>query len=174
MSTEALAEVTFLRGMTMQQAVPRDPITGKSDYAMISIDPTRVGPHLSEDRLIAIVKLIYEKSRFDIQVVNFNIKGSQYVAAGKIPALVILGQTLNFLTSEESMNPVNVEKVILDQIKEVNYQQSRSSTLSLERTKCTIPLPGIDVPFHSNVLADKVADFRKLLEEKISEVISFV
>lgn len=50
---------------------------------------------------------------------------------------------------------------------------SRSSTLSmpiaLERGVATIPLSGIDIPFHSTYLRNGIAPYRSFLEGKILE-----
>jgi malonyl CoA-acyl carrier protein transacylase/acyl dehydratase len=170
MSTESLVEVTFLRGMTMQKAVPRDPKTGKSDFAMVAVKPAAVGSHVNQEKLIEIVSKIekFLPSYEFLQLVNFNIKDKQYVAAGKIYSLVVLTKVLNALASTSS-DTVKFDKLIEEKMKEA-FEEQRLGTLTLERTKATVPLGGIDVPFHSTILFDKVDAFRKLLESKITKV----
>jgi fatty acid synthase subunit beta, fungi type len=43
------------------------------------------------------------------------------------------------------------------------------SPIRLKRGKGTIPIPGIDVPFHSSFLRQSVASYRKILQRRIPE-----
>jgi len=58
---EALVDVVFYRGMTMQSAVPRDP-SGRSDYGMCAVNPSRVGPTFGELPLKFVVDVIQSTS----------------------------------------------------------------------------------------------------------------
>lgn len=99
MPIENLASVVFYRGLTMQSCVKRDE-KGRSDYSMLSVDPSRVSagelkhgtfsePCLlfivfTEMQLSHIVKYISETSGLLLEIVNYNIAQQQYVCAGHV------------------------------------------------------------------------------------------
>ena len=49
-------EIVFLRGMTMQNAVVRDEM-GRSPYAMIAVNPTRIHPSCTEKHLQLVIQV---------------------------------------------------------------------------------------------------------------------
>ena len=121
----------------MQQAVTRDK-NGKSDYAMVSINPSRINKTYQD--LKKQVDSLGE-DRF-VQIVNYNIEGQQYILAGKINDL----------------------KYLISKFEGVEIPEF------LSRTSCSIPLRGIDVPFHSKLLKPHVNKFRNLLIETTTNV----
>jgi len=64
---------------------------------------------------------------------------------------------LNMLTSE--MSAIITQAVV--------HTKSQGLVTTLDRGVATIPLPGIDIPFHSTMLRNGVAPFRNLLRSKI-------
>lgn len=167
-SIEALVEIVFMRGLVMQTAVPRDE-HGRSSFGMVAASPMRVGPHLTLSKLTELVDEI-DRSNELLQVVNFNVEGVQYVVAGELSSLEILSRTLDAVTSKPDL--VNDVISLVTTVKEEVVQKfaairQRGDPIKLERGKATIPLPGIDVPFHSRYLSSGVPAFRDVLLQKM-------
>lgn len=168
LTTESLVDIVFLRGMTMQNAVIRDE-KGRSQYAMMAVNPGRV--HSSKFRSAQLDLLIDEiiKQRDELlQVVNYNVDNYQYVVAGDRGNLFILGNVLNVLAKDlQKMN--DMPSLIAASIKQLNkYIEENDPFIPLSRGQATIPLPGIDVPFHSRFLKDGVPPFRYILKDRMN------
>ncbi|KAJ2773308.1 fatty acid synthase alpha subunit Lsd1, partial [Coemansia nantahalensis] len=94
---EGLLDITFYRGLVMQSAVPRDAL-GRSDFGMVAVDPSRVGSGwFGEDQLHMVVDAICAASPGLLQIVNYNVRGSQYVASGTLTNLAALRLVLDAL-----------------------------------------------------------------------------
>ena len=174
----ALADVVFFRGITMQRAVQRD-AEGKSQYAMMAANPSRVGKTFSEEALREIVDAISRQKSILLQIVNLNVANQQYVCAGELRALATLTNVLNMLKIQK----IDLEKLSqmmsVDELKEklseiiegcwemMAEKEAKDGGVVLERGFATIPLPGIDVPFHSRYLWPGVMSFRNYLVKKI-------
>ena len=128
---EALLEVVFHRGSKMHDIVPRD-AQGRSNYRLAAIRPSQID--LADDDVTAFVAEIAEHTGEFLQIVNFNLRGSQYAIAGTVRGLEALEE-------------------------EVERRREISGG-----KRSFILVPGIDVPFHSSVLRVGVADFRRALE----------
>ncbi|MDM2561104.1 DUF1729 domain-containing protein, partial [Mycobacteroides abscessus] len=128
---EGLLEVVFHRGSAMHDIVPRDEL-GRSNYRLAAIRPSQIG--LDDADVDAFVAEIAERSGEFLQIVNFNLRGSQYAIAGTVRGLELL--------------EAEVER------RREEFGGRRSFIL----------VPGIDVPFHSKVLRVGVAEFRRSLE----------
>ncbi|WP_084351012.1 type I polyketide synthase [Millisia brevis] len=135
---EAILEVVFQRGSAMHELVPRHE-DGTSDYRMAAIRPSQMGlPDAQVEEFIA--QIASDTGEF-LQVVNLNLRGSQYAIAGTVAGLEELEK--------------RADKMRLD------FGGKRSFIL----------VPGIDVPFHSSVLRRGVPDFRARLEQLLPEEI---
>ncbi len=128
---EALLEVVFHRGSKMHDIVPRDE-HGRSNYRLAAIRPSQID--LPDDEVTAFVAEIAERTGEFLQIVNFNLRGSQYAIAGTVRGLEALEE-------------------------EVEKRRELSGG-----KRSFILVPGIDVPFHSSVLRVGVADFRRSLD----------
>ena len=128
---EALLEVVFQRGSNMHDIVPRD-AQGRSNYRLAAIRPSQID--LDDDDVTSFVAEIAERTGEFLQIVNFNLRGSQYAIAGTVRGLEALEE-------------------------EVERRREISGG-----KRSFILVPGIDVPFHSSVLRVGVADFRRSLE----------
>lgn len=128
---EALLEMVFHRGSKMHDIVPRDEL-GRSNYRLAAIRPSQID--LPDDEVPAFVAGIAERTGEFLQIVNFNLRGSQYAIAGTVRGLEAL---------------------------EAEVERRRELTGG---RRSFILVPGIDVPFHSEVLRVGVADFRRSLE----------
>jgi fatty acid synthase len=128
---EALLEVVFHRGSKMHDIVPRDHL-GRSNYRLAAIRPSQID--LDDADMPAFIKEISERTAEFLQIVNYNLRGSQYAIAGTVRGLEVLEEEV------EKRREISGGK------------------------RSFILVPGIDVPFHSSVLRLGVADFRRSLE----------
>ncbi|GAA4481694.1 type I polyketide synthase [Rhodococcus olei] len=139
---EAVLEVVFQRGSAMHALVPRDE-HGRSDYRLAAIRPSQFG--VDDADLEAFVGGVAAETGEFLQIVNLNLRGSQYAIAGTVAGLAALE-------------------------KEIDRKRAEFGG-----KRAFIVIPGIDVPFHSTVLRGGVDDFRerllKLLPEEIDPAI---
>ncbi|KAI8394241.1 fatty acid synthase [Radiomyces spectabilis] len=175
---ESLVDVVFYRGMTMQSAVKRD-AEGRSNYGMAAVNPARVSKSFNDTALRYVVDSIARQSGDVLEIVNFNVENWQYVAAGSIPNLDVLTNVLNYLKVsnidlQKLMETMPLEDVkkhlseIIDGALEQTQAKQAKGRIQLERGHATVPLPGIDVPFHSSFLLSGVAPFRTYLAKKFN------
>lgn len=128
----AVLEVVFQRGSAMHELVPRD-AQGRSDYRMAAIRPSQIG--IADDQVIDWVKNLGEQAGEFLEVVNLNLRGSQYAIAGTVKGMTALEDEIERLRAETGGK------------------------------RAFVLIPGIDVPFHSTVLRAGVPEFRtKLLD----------
>lgn len=128
---DALLEAVFHRGSKMHDIVPRDEL-GRSNYRLAAIRPSQID--LPDDEVTDFVAGIAERTGEFLEIVNFNLRGSQYAIAGTVRGLEAL---------------------------EAEVERRREITGG---KRSFILVPGIDVPFHSRVLRVGVAEFRRSLE----------
>ncbi|BCI54255.1 type I polyketide synthase [Mycolicibacterium litorale] len=128
---EALLEVVFHRGSKMHDIVPRDEL-GRSNYRLAAIRPSQID--LDDADVKEFVAEIAVRTGEFLEIVNFNLRGSQYAIAGTVRGLEALEEEI------ERRREISGGK------------------------RSFILVPGIDVPFHSSVLRVGVADFRRSLE----------
>eukprot|EP01135_Chromosphaera_perkinsii_P010233 Nk52_evm6s2062 gene=Nk52_evmTU6s2062 len=177
---ESLVDVVFYRGMTMQCAVPRNS-DGRSNYGMVAVNPLRVGKGFGEVALTFICDTILNQSKELIEIVNYNVENWQYVVAGEIVNLETLANVLNFIFKEKINLENLLESYSIDFVKDELIKivdkclvlakakkAENDGILSLSRGIASIPLPGIDVPFHSRFLLSGVAPFRQYLSKRLS------
>ncbi|KAJ3387995.1 3-oxoacyl-[acyl-carrier-protein] synthase [Lobulomyces angularis] len=175
---ESLVDVVFYRGMTMQVAVPRDS-EGRSNYGMCAVNPLRVGSTLGEIGLKFIVNSIAKLSNGLLEIVNFNVENFQYVVAGELVNLDTLRIVLNKVKSlnvnlvelSKSKSVAEIEETLDELVTEAIAASKKrlelaGGYLTQERGIATIPLNGIDVPFHSSFLLNGVVPFREILKKK--------
>ncbi|PSN67416.1 beta subunit of fatty acid synthase [Corynespora cassiicola Philippines] len=175
MPIESLVSVVFYRGLTMQVAVERDE-TGRSNYSMCAVNPSRISKTFNEQALQYVVENISEQTGWLLEIVNYNIANMQYVCAGDLRALDCLTNVTNYLKAQkidiqelmQSMSLEDVKAHLVEIIKECAKQtEAKPKPLDLQRGFATIPLKGIDVPFHSTFLRSGVKPFRSFLLKKI-------
>ncbi|CCF56008.1 hypothetical protein KAFR_0A05730 [Kazachstania africana CBS 2517] len=175
MSIESLVEVVFYRGMTMQCAVPRDHL-GRSNYGMVAVNPGRVSPTFTQEALIFVVEKVASRTTWLLEIVNYNVEGQQYVAAGDLRALDTLTNVLNFIKMQkidivklqESMPLEEVEAHLFEIVDEVSKSSlAKGQPIELERGFACIPLRGISVPFHSSYLRNGVKPFKNFIKKNI-------
>ncbi|WP_137149782.1 type I polyketide synthase [Mycolicibacterium sp. CR10] len=133
---EGLLEAVFHRGSKMHDIVPRD-AHGRSDYRMAAIRPSQID--LDDDDVPAFIDEIAERTGEFLEIVNFNLRGSQYAIAGTVRGL-----------------------------EELEAEVERRREISGGK-RSFILVPGIDVPFHSSVLRVGVNDFRRALQRVLPD-----
>ncbi|KAJ2314437.1 fatty acid synthase alpha subunit Lsd1, partial [Coemansia sp. RSA 2704] len=161
---EGLLDITFYRGLIMQSAVPRD-AQGRSEFGMAAVDPSRVGESFGEDALLRTIDAICNGSPGLLQVVNYNVRGQQYVASGTLINLAVLRLVLDEMAASGVPADADIESHV-GQL--VDYIMTEPVNTAPVRGVATIPLRGIDVPFHSRQLVDGVIEFRSALLTKIN------
>ncbi|GBE87869.1 fatty acid synthase [Sparassis crispa] len=175
----SLVDVVFYRGITMQRAVERD-AHNRSNYAMCAVNPSRISKTFTDAALREVIDDIAHRTQCLLEIVNYNVEGQQYVCAGELVALQTMTNVLNYLKMEKVDIAKLTEKFTVEQVKEMlgeiinscftraKDQQKAEGYIKLERGFATIPLPGIDVPFHSRYLWAGVMPFRAYLSKKIN------
>ncbi|KAK1144935.1 putative PKS/NRPS-like protein biosynthetic cluster [Aspergillus melleus] len=168
----ALAELAFYRGLMMQASVDGQ---GSMTYGMVAANPKRVGSFFDQSALARLVDIVARESQQLLEIVNFNLDGEQYVCSGTTTNLHVLGQLMDHIAQSangfeevraavESESPeangTELQRVIRDLLAET---PRLSRPIELHRGKATIPLQGIDVPFHSSHLRSTVDRFRQCL-----------
>ncbi|KAL8728265.1 MAG: hypothetical protein Q9166_005505 [cf. Caloplaca sp. 2 TL-2023] len=176
MPIESLVSVVFYRGLTMQVAVERDE-TGRSNYSMCAVNPSRISKTFNESALQYVVENIAEETGWLLEIVNYNVANTQYVCAGDLRALDCLTNVTNYIKAQNIDIQALTGKLSLEDMKahlvEIIRESAKKTTskpqpLELERGLATIPLKGIDVPFHSTFLRSGVKPFRSFLLKKIN------
>ncbi|KAG2076495.1 hypothetical protein BDR04DRAFT_694370 [Suillus decipiens] len=175
----ALVDVVFYRGITMQRAVERD-AHNRSNYAMCAVNPSRISKTFTDAALREVVDTISTRTSTLLEIVNYNVEGQQYVCAGELLALQTMTNVLNYLKVQKIDIQKLTEQFTVEKVKEMlgdivmecferaKEQQRAEGHIKLERGFATIPLPGIDVPFHSRYLWAGVMPFRAYLSKKIN------
>ena len=177
MPIESLVSVVFYRGLTMQVAVERDE-AGRSNYAMCAVNPSRISKTFNEQALQYVCENIAETTGWLLEIVNLNVHNMQYVCAGDLRALDTLTNVTNYLKAQkidiqqlmQTMSLEDVKQHLVEIIKECAKQtEAKPKPIDLQRGFATIPLKGIDVPFHSTFLRSGVKPFRSFLLKKINK-----
>nr|WP_268236307.1 type I polyketide synthase [Hoyosella rhizosphaerae] len=135
---EAILELVFRRGSAMHALVPRD-AQGRSDYRLAAIRPAQAA--ILDDDVADFVAAVATESGEFLQVVNYNLRGSQYAIAGTVKGLQAL---------------------------EAELDERRKETGG---KRAFILVPGVDVPFHSDVLLGGVPEFRQRLQELVPHTV---
>ena len=177
MPIESLVSVVFYRGLTMQVAVERDE-QGRSNYGMCAVNPSRIAKSFNEQALQFVIENIMETTGWLLEIVNLNVHNQQYVCAGDLRALDCLANVTNYLKAQkidiqelmQSLELSEVQARLVDIIKGCAEQtNAKPKPIDLQRGFATIPLKGIDVPFHSTFLRSGVKPFRSFLLKKINK-----
>ncbi|KAJ2107445.1 fatty acid synthase alpha subunit Lsd1 [Coemansia sp. RSA 922] len=163
LTLEDILDLVFFRGMLMQSAVERDN-QGRSQYGMVAVDPSRLGRGVDGSVLTLAVTAICEHGTGLLEVVNYNVRGSQYVVAGTLRQLAVLRLVLDDIARKGAPTDGDWKAYVSSIVSDVLAKPVDSHPA---RGRATIPLPGIDVPFHSSQLLPGVDEFRSLLQAKI-------
>ena len=169
MAPESLVSLAFYRGLIMQVAMERDQ-EGRTEFSMLAANPSRVSKYFDQDSLAKIVKLVSNENGTLLEIVNFNVRGRQYVCAGHLKALWTMTQVLNTLARNKDKASVFDDEQLLGLVrKHAEEAFELAEPIELEQGIATTPLRGIDIPFHSTSLRNGIPAYRKYLESKILE-----
>ncbi|PNY26529.1 fatty acid synthase [Tolypocladium capitatum] len=164
----AALKIVFVRGALMQAAVPRDPV-GRSGFAMVAVDPSRVSRECQERHILSVVEEIAGCTGLLLQMVNFNVRGRQYVCAGDKRGLDLLQRITDDLHRDPSELGAAGWQGRLVAKYNTDLGAISASDVTLTRGKATVPLKGIDVPFHSGLLAPMRQLFRRVLIDGVDK-----
>ncbi|KAJ2617486.1 fatty acid synthase alpha subunit Lsd1, partial [Coemansia sp. RSA 1694] len=163
LALEDILDITFYRGLLMQLAVERD-AQGRSQYGMVAADPSRLGSAADEGTLVLAVKCICVHNEELLEIVNYNVCGSQYVVTGTLHQLAVLRLVLDAVAKLGAPTGGDWQAHIAQITSDVLAKPIDSRPV---RGCATVPLLGLDIPFHSCQLLVGVDEFRTLLREKI-------
>lgn len=181
---ETLLSITFLRAILMNSAVTRD-AQGHSQFGMVAINPSRISSsHVDSAVMRHITSKVAAATGELLEVVNYNIETQQYVATGSLKALACLSTVIEQLASggkaptthntivNNMLHNAGLDAMISTAVTKVHEMTFGSSgtRLKLKRGVATVPLEGVDVPFHSTLLLPTMPAFRHVLETQISIV----
>ncbi|KAL6237517.1 putative sterigmatocystin biosynthesis fatty acid synthase subunit beta [Aspergillus navahoensis] len=169
MPFESFLSLILYRGLKMQNALPRD-ANGRTDYAMVAADPSRIRSDFTQDCLIELVRLVSQETGALLEVVNYNVHSRQYVCAGHVRSLWVLGHVCDDLSHSASPNsPQTMSECIA---RHVPSSCSVTNETELTRGHATIPLAGVDIPFHSQMLRGHIDGYRQYLKRhlRVSDV----
>ncbi|KAG2057424.1 hypothetical protein BDR06DRAFT_1005063 [Suillus hirtellus] len=173
----------------MEKGAGRSHGTHKPDFKAVEIQYTASSNLIDitfyEDRHDVSIPLAlqfkYIPSTGQLQeIINYNIEGQQYVCTGELLALQMMTNVLNYLKVQKIDIQKLTEQFAVEKIKEIlgdivmecfersKEQQRAEGYIKLEHGFATVPLPGIDVPFHSHYLWAGVIPFRAYLSKKIN------
>ncbi|ETN41093.1 uncharacterized protein HMPREF1541_03028 [Cyphellophora europaea CBS 101466] len=172
MSFEKLLSVVFYRGLTMQSAVNRD-ASGRSRFSMMAVNPSRISKMMSTQDLQDLITKIATALEGDLlEIVNYNVATQQYVVAGTLATLDCLAAVCNHMAANaKDFHPSNTAAATnLDNAVTTAAAKTelKPFPIPLKRGVATVPLEGIDVPFHSSFLLPKMPAFRRVLERYIT------
>ncbi|KAJ2158045.1 fatty acid synthase alpha subunit Lsd1 [Coemansia sp. RSA 552] len=166
-SAETAVEIGFCRGLIMQQSVKRDYL-GRSGYGMLAVNPSRVSGWFTSADLDGCVEAISACSGSGrlLEIANYNVRDTQLVVSGELVLLDALTLLLSDLGSKE-MVPASLDTLAIHACA-IAYGRKDPAGHQLQRTAATVPLSGIDVPFHSTLLQRGADAFRKVLQSSIN------
>jgi fatty acid synthase subunit beta len=115
------------------------------------------------------VSQIQSETGFFVEIVNLNIRNRQYVCAGDLRALDILQRTCDDIKkgTGPSMQDSSAVEAYLQQAATA-YANRVAQQVTLKRGMATVPLAGVDVPFHSSLLRPRMPAFRRVLQESLN------
>ncbi|ORX65311.1 hypothetical protein DL89DRAFT_287208 [Linderina pennispora] len=150
-SVENAVDIALYRGLLLHTSVDRD-ANGCSQYAMVSVHPQLVGNNFSEANLIQIVDRIRERKQQLLEVINYNVRGQQYVVTGHVESLYIMCMaveelSLRFLSLTES----RVDDLLSSTIDDI--LASHPNEQILQNGRATTVILGVDVPSHSSQMS---------------------
>lgn len=161
-SLQAALKTVFIRGTLMQMAVPRDS-RGRSGFGMAALDPSRVRKGFTESHLRGLVEAVAKDTGLVLEMVNLNVRGKQYVCAGDKRCLEVLRVVTDALQASPLVPDITARCAELVDQHAAGATAQLATDVALKGGKALIPLPGIDVPFHSSTMSSMAKLFRKTL-----------
>lgn len=166
----AALRTVFIRGALMQAAVPRD-ARGRSGFGMAAVDPSRVRKGFTEAHLRGLVAAVAARTGLVLEVVNLNVRGRQYVCAGDKRCLEVLRAVTDALQVQAGRPVPDMAARCSELVDEhaAAATAQLATDVTLRGGRALIPLPGIDVPFHSSTMSSMAKLFRKTLVNAVDD-----
>ncbi|KAJ5151391.1 fatty acid synthase beta subunit [Penicillium canariense] len=168
MTLENLLSLTFYRGLVMQYQMSQD-AAGRTDFSMAAVNPSRVRKGFNESSLKCLVGVIARATGVLLEVVNYNVAGQQYVCAGHLRSLWLLQQACDDLSLSSQQQLPTSQDIQAAVDRHLAAATALREPIQLERGRATIPLPGVNVPFHSSYLRGGIPVYRQYLQGKIRQ-----
>ncbi|KIO19834.1 hypothetical protein M407DRAFT_30491 [Tulasnella calospora MUT 4182] len=147
MSIASHVDVVFYRGITMQRAVERD-AQNRYNYDMCAVNPGHISPSFNDATIREVVKTISPQTETLLEIMNFSVETLTNVLNFLKKAKIDIGKSMTIEKVKEMLGD------IVDECHKASVQKQRSEGyIKLEHGFATIPLPGIDVPFHFHYLS---------------------
>ncbi|KAG8729950.1 3-oxoacyl-[acyl-carrier-protein] synthase, partial [Ceratobasidium sp. 423] len=155
LAISALPDVVFYCGITVQRAVERDE-HNHSNYAMCTVNPSRIGKSFSDAALGEVVDSVSHETNLLLEIIKFNVETTIRLRR-RAPCLETLTNVLNHL----KIKKIDIQQFTIGQVKEMlgeiitscfekaREKQKVEDYIKLERGFATIPHPDTDVPLHS-------------------------
>ncbi|GAA5965375.1 hypothetical protein JCM8115_002011 [Rhodotorula mucilaginosa] len=152
------------RGITMQRAVKRDHMD-RSSYIMVATDPGHIGKTSGDAAERGVVETISRRANILLKLVDFNIEGHNVLNFLKVQKIDLVKLTETMLIEQVKEH---LCEIVDECVQKARDLQAKTGFVTLERGFATIPLPGIDVPFHSRYLWAGGTPFRTYLSTKVN------
>lgn len=122
----------------------------------------------TESHIVTVIDHIRARLGFLIEMVNMNVDGRQYVCAGDKRSLNTLQKVTDRLHREPELlrSTEDLERLVSAECKTLD---ETLMTKALIRGRATVPLTGIDVPFHSKLMSSMRGLFRLTLQDGIEK-----
>jgi fatty acid synthase subunit beta len=133
---------------------------------LIALTPMRHGTDFTEKDLSSLVSTISTETCLLIEIVNWNVRNHQYICAGDKRALHLLQRVTDDVRG--IVDSALSQQVLLDLVrKHVDSIPTAAKPIQLRKSAATLPLAGIDAPFHSSLLQSHKDMMRMALTEAI-------
>lgn len=123
---------------------------------------------MSDSVLKELVVTIQTRSGYFIEIVNLNIRNGQYVCAGDLRGLDLLQKVCDDLKAMPSCPKPSEHLARLIMKHTTAYCGVVPQEITLKRGAATVPLAGVDVPFHSSFLRPRMEAFRRVLQDSLN------
>lgn len=131
-------------------------------------------PDFTEATLCDLAARIHKQADFFVEVVNLNIRNGQYVCAGDLRALDLLQRVCDSVKKQAAVGSrfsqegmAELTEDLIAKLASTYDGISSASEVQLQRGAATVPLSGVDVPFHSSYLRPRMDAFRRVLLDNL-------
>ncbi|EMD00431.1 hypothetical protein BAUCODRAFT_62139 [Baudoinia panamericana UAMH 10762] len=168
MTLENLLSLTFYRGLVMQNQIGTND-AGSTDFSMLAVNPTKVHKGFKQAQLEAVVRCIGDQTGLLLEIVNFNIREQQYVCAGHLRALWLLSKACDAIAGRPAKHGPVDDDLTQAVRRFIPAMHDLNAPIEIARGVATVPLLGVNVPFHSSYLRGGIDTYRQYLMGHIKE-----
>lgn len=144
------------------------------------------GSGFSESAQRQLVEHIQTHTGFFIEIVNLNIRNRQYACAGDLRALDVLQRICDDMKKwagpsqqRGTIDSAHLQRTLVrvtatgphgegEPVVGDMYAGNLPQQIQLKLGVATVPLVGVDVPFHSSLLRPRMNAFRRVLQESLN------